>query len=159
MPNSPLDFLLKQTLLSLASNVNEQYLTNAENLLAKFGKIAKSDIVLTEPYHNQMTWLDFFEPITYQNLLNLTKNLENQNDRNNFDKPKVTLDIDIVAFLPKDFNQNFSQILDEKNQTFIQLTQGWQGVARRLPLAEYDKLCFDNLCQNLQNATLPLPHL
>ena len=71
-------------------------------------------------------------------------------NRNNFDKPKVTLDIDIVAFLPKDFNQNFSQILDEKNQTFIQLTQGWQGVARRLPLAEYDKLCFDNLCQNLQ---------
>ncbi len=60
MPNSPLDFLLKQTLLSLASNVNEQYLTNAENFLAKFGKIAKSDIVLTEPYHNQMTWLDFF---------------------------------------------------------------------------------------------------
>ncbi len=103
--------------------------------------------------------MTFFEPITYQNLLNLTKNLENQNDRNNFDKPKVTLDIDIVAFLPKDFNQNFSQILDEKNQTFIQLTQGWQGVARRLPLAEYDKLCFDNLCQNLQNATLPLPHL
>lgn len=144
-----LDFLLNESLIALASNINQDYLANAITAFSHIAEITASGIYRQsnptgDIYHNQMLYIRLKSALTYQELLNFSKQLETQNDRQKFTKPTVSLDVDIVAFRTC---ENLSNLYDEKSQRFINLNNHWQGVSRRLPLAEYDKVGFDELAK------------
>lgn len=155
------DFSVEQVLFSLATNVDNRYLHYVSHYFVMLGEVCVSDIYQSiavdmhnNTYHNQMLWLNFALPVFYQDLLSLSKQLEQQHDRQNFAKPLVSLDIDIIAVKTQNV---LNTQKDEKNQTFIKLENNWYGIARRLPLADYDKICYDNLCQKiLQTLSQPI---
>ncbi|ELA08204.1 hypothetical protein MOMA_06571 [Moraxella macacae 0408225] len=145
------NFRVEQAIFSLATNVDRCYLQCAWTYFATLGNVVVSDVYQSavlhmneNAYHNQMLWLGFTKPMLYQDLLNLSKVLEQQNKRQSFAKPHITLDIDIIAIKTQ---QSIDTQKDEKNQDFIQLQSNWYGIARRLPLADYDHVCYTDLCQ------------
>lgn len=147
------DFSVEQVIFSLATNVDNRYLHYVSHYFVTLGEVCVSDIYQSiavdmhnNTYHNQMLWLNLNSPISYQHLLSLSKQLEQQNDRQIFAKPLVSLDIDIIAVKTKN---SLNTQKDEKNQLFINLKNDWYGIARRLPLADYDKICYANLCQKI----------
>lgn len=146
-----LDFLLNESLIALASNIHQYYLANAIDELSKIANITVSKIhiqqsVTGDIYHNQMLYIQLKSAFTYQDLLNFSKQIEIQNNRQHFAKPIVSLDVDIIAFS----SYNTSQpSYDEKGQTFIQLSEKWYGISRRLPLAGYDRIGFDELAKQI----------
>lgn len=155
------DFSVEQVLFSLATNVDNRYLHYVSHYFVMLGEVCVSDIYQSiavdmhnNTYHNQILWLNFTLPVFYQDLLSLSKQLEQQHDRQNFAKPLVSLDIDIIAVKTQNV---LNTQKDEKNQTFIKLENNWYGIARRLPLVDYDKICYDNLCQKiLQTLSQPI---
>lgn len=146
-----LDFLLNESLIALASNLQQDYLDNAIDELSKIANVTASKThtqqsVTGDIYYNQMLYIQLKSALTYQELLNFSKQLEVQNNRQQFVKPMVSLDVDIVAFRTC---EPLQQSYDEKGQIFIQLINQWHGVSRRLPLADYDKVGFDELAKQL----------
>lgn len=146
-----LDFLLNESLVALASNLSADYLANAIDEFSKIANVTVSNIhtqqsTTGEIYHNQMLYICLKTALTYQELLNFSKQLEIQNNRQQFTKPTVSLDVDIVAFKTDEILQ---QMCDEKGKPFIQLANQWYGISRRLPLADYDKVGFDELAKQL----------
>lgn len=146
-----LDFLLNESLIALASNLSVDYLASAIDEFSKIANITISNIhtqqsTISDIYHNQMLYIQLQSTLTYQELLNFSKQLEIQNHRQQFTKPTVSLDVDIVAFKTC---ETLQQITDEKGQPFIQLTHQWYGISRRLPLADYDKVGFDELAKQI----------
>lgn len=80
-------------------------------------------------YHNQMALLSFSSPMPYTALHQTTKQLETLAQRYAFNKPIVTLDVDIIA---------------------VEIEyQYWQTLARRLPLASYEQQGLQQLLQKV----------
>lgn len=133
--------------LSLASNIEPtKHLEYAKNWLMRLGNGRLSDIDINDDtaensaslvYHNQIAYVEFFKPIDYWDWLDQTKLTEQAQQRTDFAKPRVTLDIDIVAIKPAQIEP--TKLLDEKNTQFLVLPKHWLGIARRFPLADYDK--------------------
>lgn len=127
-------------LLSLASNYQaDSHLTELKHQLQQnlaldlaIEQLWLSDIIISPDskptancpiYYNQMALLVFRSPIAYHDLHHLTKQLEALAHRHDFDKPIVTLDVDIIAV----------KVAVESENT------GWKVLERRLPLASYER--------------------
>lgn len=162
--------LIKACVLSLASNTNPtHYLQQAKNWLASFGRLTLSSVITNQDNHltrdgqqeallglgdyfNEIAYLELDQPIAYPNWVQLTKNFEKQQDRQKFTKPQVTLDIDVIAIQLANLNQPIDDLVDEKGQQFLPLSQPaslWLGVGRRFPLACYDQKGIQELSQTV----------
>lgn len=145
------EFGVNACVLSLASNLDEKQtllLQFAQQKLQSLGKVNFSQIIINpvvadQPtYHNQMAYIQFEQPINYQQLLKKTKEIEQQGGRAEFAKPLVTLDVDIIAVKTQRLNQQI--LIDEKGKPFIALShdeiedEQWFGISRRFPLANYE---------------------
>lgn len=138
-------------LLSLASNKNpEQNLARACEALMRIGQLTLSPINISPChlktptslcYHNQMAYLVFNETMTYSNLVDFTKQLEQACQRNSYQKPIVKLDIDIIAIN----TTTTGKLIDEKGDTMLPVSMHWYAIARRLPLASYDDIGLSSL--------------
>lgn len=154
----PSNFLVTACVLALASNVEPSHnLAFAQSAIKKLGTTNFSSITIspaldnkqnqTVPsYHNQVVYLTFNTPIHYDELVNLTKSIEQQANRGQYDKPLVTLDIDIVAIQTLTHTLT-SDLVDEKGENFLTFDglPDWLGVARRFPLASYDRMGIESL--------------
>lgn len=172
---SPCDAIfIKACVLSLASNIHQDaYLTKAEQWLASFGDITLSAVHTNQQigveahsptnsasslgiYYNKIVLLAFDQPIDYLKWVQLTKDFEHKQHRHNYEKPVVTLDIDVVAIRLAHRGLSAEKLVDEKGDNFLCLADkdsGWLGVARRFPLACYDQQGIEELSQK---ADLPL---
>ena len=165
--------VIEACVLSLASNVKQlYYLQKAKDWLQNFGTLTLSAIHSSEDtcsdnnlnedlnkqtsntpvYFNQVAYLDFAQPIDYWQWLQLTKQFEQQQDRLLYQKPAVTLDIDIIAVKCLHQIDNIDQSLDEKGNRFMLFAQSenqWLGIRRRFPLACYDHVGIVDLSKNI----------
>ena len=161
--------VIEACVLSLASNVKQlYYLQKAKDWLQNFGTLTLSAIHSSEDtcsddnlnkqtsntpvYFNQVAYLDFAQPIDYWQWLQLTKKFEQQQDRFLYQKPAVTLDIDIIAVKCLHQIDNIDQSLDEKGNRFMLFAQSenqWLGIRRRFPLACYDHVGIVDLSKNI----------
>lgn len=165
--------VIEACVLSLASNVKQPYyLQKAKDWLQNFGTLTLSAIHPSEDiridnnlhddlnkqtsntpvYFNQVAYLDFAQPIDYWQWLQLTKQFEQQQDRLLYQKPAVTLDIDIIAVKCLHQIDNIDQSLDEKGNRFVLFAQSanqWLGIRRRFPLACYDQVGILDLSKNI----------
>lgn len=165
--------VIKACVLSLASNVKQfYYLAKAKDWLQNFGTLTLSAIHSNEDtcsddnlhddlnkqtsntpvYFNQVAYLDFEQPMDYWQWLQLTKNFEQQQDRLLYQKPAVTLDIDIIAVKCLHQIDNIDQSLDEKGNRFVLFAKSanqWLGIRRRFPLACYDQVGIVDLSKNI----------
>lgn len=165
--------VIEACVLSLASNVKQPYyLQKAKDWLQNFGTLTLSAIHSSEDiridsnlnddvnsqtsntpvYFNQVAYLAFAQPIDYWQWLQLTKNFEQQQDRLLYQKPAVTLDIDIIAVKCLHQIDNIDQSLDEKGNRFVLFAQAanqWLGIRRRFPLACYDQVGIVDLSKNI----------
>lgn len=150
----PSDFLVTACVLSLASNVEpSHHLAFAQSAIKKLGTTDFSPITISpaladeqshlSSYHNQVVYLTLNTPIQYAELVNLTKSIEQQANRGQYQKPWVTLDVDVIAVKADTDESDWqeSQWQDEKGERFLTFTKlpNWLGIARRFPLASYDK--------------------
>lgn len=106
----------------------------------------------TPVYFNQVAYLDFEQPMNYWQWLKLTKKFEQQQDRLLYQKPAVTLDIDIIAVKCLHQIDNIDQSLDEKGNRFVLFAKSanqWLGIRRRFPLACYDQVGIVDLSKNI----------
>ncbi len=135
--------LVTETLLSIASNHQPlYYLPQAIDILKNWGDIQLSQVIIDNGYHNYMAYIQLYSALTYDTLLQQTKQLEQQHDRAKFTKPVVSLDIDIIAISIDKMQMpinNYSQFIDEKGSPLQYLTKHWFAINRRLPLANYEK--------------------
>lgn len=137
-------------LLSLASNYQaDSHLTQLRHQLQQnlaldlaIEQLWLSDIIISPDskptancpiYHNQMALLVFRSPIAYHDLHQVTKQLETLAHRQDFEKPIVTLDVDIIAV----------KVAIESENT------GWKVLERRLPLASYEQQGLQQLMENI----------
>ena len=165
--------VIEACVLSLASNVKQPYyLQKAKDWLQNFGTLTLSAIHPSEDiridnnlnddlnkqtsntpvYFNQVAYLDFAQPIDYWQWLQLTKKFEQQQDRLLYQKPAVTLDIDIIAVKCLHQIDNIDQSLDEKGNRFVLFDESanqWLGIRRRFPLACYDQVGIVDLSKNI----------
>lgn len=165
--------VIEACVLSLASNVKQPYyLQKAEDWLQNFGTLTLSAIHPSEDiridnnlhddlnkqtpnrrvYFNQVAYLDFAQPMDYWQWLQLTKQFEQQQDRLLYQKPAVTLDIDIIAVKCLHQIDNIDQSLDEKGNRFVLFAKSanqWLGIRRRFPLACYDQVGILDLSKNI----------
>lgn len=165
--------VIEACVLSLASNVKQPYyLQKAKDWLQNFGTLTLSAIHPSEDiridnnlhddlnkqtsntpvYFNQVAYLDFAQPIDYWQWLQLTKQFEQQQDRLLYQKPAVTLDIDIIAVKCLHQIDNIDQSLDEKGNRFVLFAKSanqWLGIRRRFPLACYDHVGIVDLSKNI----------
>ena len=165
--------VIEACVLSLASNVKQPYyLQKAKDWLQNFGTLTLSAIHPSEDiridnnlhddlnkqtsntpvYFNQVAYLDFEQPIDYWQWLKLTKQFEQQQDRLLYQKPAVTLDIDIIAVKFLHQIDNIDQSLDEKGNRFVLFAKSanqWLGIRRRFPLACYDQVGIVDLSKNI----------
>lgn len=165
--------VIEACVLSLASNVKQPYyLAKAKEWLQNFGTLTLSAIHPSEDiridnnlhddlnkqtsntpvYFNQVAYLDFAQPIDYWQWLQLTKKFEQQQDRCLYQKPAVTLDIDIIAVKCLHQIDNIDQSLDEKGNRFVLFAKSanqWLGIRRRFPLACYDQVGIVDLSKNI----------
>lgn len=165
--------VIEACVLSLASNVKQPYyLQKAKDWLQNFGTLTLSAIHPSEDiridnnlhddlnkqtsntlvYFNQVAYLDFEQPIDYWQWLQLTKKFEQQQDRLEYQKPAVTLDIDIIAVKCLHQIDNIDQSLDEKGNRFVLFAKSanqWLGIRRRFPLACYDQVGIVDLSKNI----------
>ncbi|ATQ85250.1 hypothetical protein KSH_05190 [Moraxella osloensis] len=165
--------VIEACVLSLASNVKQPYyLQKAKDWLQNFGTLTLSAIHPSEDiridnnlhddlnkqtsntpvYFNQVAYLDFEQPMNYWQWLKLTKKFEQQQDRLLYQKPAVTLDIDIIAVKCLHQIDNIDQSLDEKGNRFMLFAQSenqWLGIRRRFPLACYDHVGIVDLSKNI----------
>ena len=165
--------VIEACVLSLASNVKQPYyLQKAKDWLQNFGTLTLSAIHSSEDiridnnlnddankqtsntlvYFNQVAYLDFAQPIDYWQWLQLTKKFEKQQDRLLYQKPAVTLDIDIIAVKCLHQIDNIDQSLDEKGNRFVLFAKSanqWLGIRRRFPLACYDHVGVVDLSKNI----------
>lgn len=165
--------VIEACVLSLASNVKQPYyLQKAKDWLQNFGTLTLSAIHPSEDiriennlnddlnkqtsntpvYFNQVAYLDFEQPIDYWQWLQLTKQFEQQQDRLLYQKPAVTLDIDIIAVKCLHQIDNIDQSLDEKGNRFVLFPKSanqWLGIRRRFPLACYDQVGILDLSKNI----------
>lgn len=165
--------VIEACVLSLASNVKQPYyLQKAKDWLQNFGTLTLSAIHPSEDiridnnlhddlnkqtsntpvYFNQVAYLAFAQPIDYWQWLQLTKKFEQQQDRLLYQKPAVTLDIDIIAVKCLHQIDNIDQSLDEKGNRFMLFAQSenqWLGIRRRFPLACYDHVGIVDLSKNI----------
>lgn len=165
--------VIEACVLSLASNVKQPYyLQKAKDWLQNFGTLTLSVIHPSEDiridnnlhddlnkqtsntpvYFNQVAYLDFEQPMDYWQWLKLTKKFEQQQDRLLYQKPAVTLDIDIIAVKCLHQIDNIDQSLDEKGNRFVLFAKSanqWLGIRRRFPLACYDQVGIVDLSKNI----------
>ena len=165
--------VIEACVLSLASNVKQPYyLQKAKDWLQNFGTLTLSAIHPSEDiridnnlhddlnkqtsntpvYFNQVAYLDFEQPMDYWQWLKLTKQFEQQQDRLLYQKPAVTLDIDIIAVKCLHQIDNIDQSLDEKGNRFVLFATSenqWLGIRRRFPLACYDQVGIVDLSKNI----------
>ena len=165
--------VIEACVLSLASNVKQPYyLQKAKDWLQNFGTLTLSAIHPSEDiridnnlhddlnkqtsntpvYFNQVAYLDFAQPIDYWQWLQLTKKFEQQQDRLLYQKPAVTLDVDIIAVKCLHQIDNIDQSLDEKGNRFVLFAKSenqWLGIRRRFPLACYDQVGIVDLSKNI----------
>lgn len=165
--------VIEACVLSLASNVKQPYyLAKAKDWLQNFGTLTLSAIHPSEDiridnnlhddlnkqtsntpvYFNQVAYLDFAQPIDYWQWLQLTKQFEQQQDRRLYQKPAVTLDIDIIAVKCLHQIDNIDNQLDEKGNRFVLFAKSanqWLGIRRRFPLACYDQVGILDLSKNI----------
>ena len=165
--------VIEACVLSLASNVKQPYyLQKAKDWLQNFGTLTLSAIHPSEDiridnnlhddlnkqtsntpvYFNQVAYLDFEQPMDYWQWLKLTKKFEQQQDRLLYQKPAVTLDIDIIAVKCLHQIDNIDNNLDEKGNRFMLFAQSenqWLGIRRRFPLACYDHVGIVDLSKNI----------
>ena len=165
--------VIEACVLSLASNVKQPYyLQKAKDWLQNFGTLTLSAIHSSEDiridnnlhddankqtsntpvYFNQVAYLDFEQPMDYWQWLQLTKQFEQQQDRLLYQKPAVTLDIDIIAVKCLHQIDNIDQSLDEKGNRFVLFAKSanqWLGIRRRFPLACYDQVGILDLSKNI----------
>lgn len=165
--------VIEACVLSLASNVKQPYyLQKAKDWLQNFGTLTLSAIHPSEDiridnnlhddlnkqtsntpvYFNQVAYLDFEQPMDYWQWLKLTKKFEQQQDRLLYQKPAVTLDIDIIAVKCLHQIDNIDQSLDEKGNRFVLFAKSanqWLGIRRRFPLACYDHVGIVDLSKNI----------
>ena len=165
--------VIEACVLSLASNVKQPYyLQKAKDWLQNFGTLTLSAIHPSEDiridnnlhddlnkqtsntpvYFNQVAYLDFEQPMDYWQWLKLTKQFEQQQDRLLYQKPAVTLDIDIIAVKCLHQIDNIDQSLDEKGNRFVLFAKSanqWLGIRRRFPLACYDQVGIVDLSKNI----------
>ena len=166
--------VIEACVLSLASNVKQPYyLGKAKDWLQNFGTLTLSAIHSSEDiriendlsddlnkqtrntavYFNQVAYLAFAQPIDYWQWLQLTKKFEQQQDRLRYQKPAVTLDIDIIAVkCLHQIDNNIDQSLDEKGNRFVLFAKSanqWLGIRRRFPLACYDQVGIVDLSKNI----------
>ena len=165
--------VIEACVLSLASNVKQfDYLEKAKDWLQNFGTLTLSAIHSSEDirtqndlsdalnqqtsntpvYFNQVAYLAFAQPMDYWQWLQLTKKFEQQQDRRLYQKPAVTLDIDIIAVKCLHQIDNIDQILDEKGNRFVIFDKSanqWLGIRRRFPLACYDQVGILDLSKNI----------
>ena len=165
--------VIEACVLSLASNVKQPYyLQKAKDWLQNFGTLTLSAIHSSEDtcsdnnlhddvnqqtsntavYFNQVAYLAFAQPMDYWQWLQLTKKFEQQQDRFLYQKPAVTLDIDIIAVKCLHQIDNIDQSLDEKGNRFMLFAQSenqWLGIRRRFPLACYDQVGIVDLSKNI----------
>ena len=165
--------VIEACVLSLASNVKQlYYLQKAKDWLQNFGTLTLSAIHSSEDtcsdnnlnedlnkqtsntpvYFNQVAYLDFAQPIDYWQWLQLTKQFEQQQDRLLYQKPAVTLDIDIIAVKCLHQIDNIDNNLDEKGNRFVLFAKSanqWLGIRRRFPLACYDHVGIVDLSKNI----------
>lgn len=165
--------VIEACVLSLASNVKQPYyLQKAKDWLQNFGTLTLSAIHPSEDiridnnlhddlnkqtsntpvYFNQVAYLDFEQPMNYWQWLKLTKKFEQQQDRLLYQKPAVTLDIDIIAVKCLHQIDNIDQSLDEKGNRFVLFAKSanqWLGIRRRFPLACYDQVGIVDLSKNI----------
>ena len=165
--------VIEACVLSLASNVKQPYyLQKAKDWLQNFGTLTLSAIHSSEDtcsdnnlnddlnkqtsntpvYFNQVAYLAFAQPIDYWQWLQLTKKFEQQQDRLLYQKPAVTLDIDIIAVKCLHQIDNIDQSLDEKGNRFVLFAKSanqWLGIHRRFPLACYDQVGIVDLSKNI----------
>ena len=165
--------VIEACVLSLASNVKQPYyLQKAKDWLQNFGALTLSAIHSSEDigsdthltddvnkqtsntpvYFNQVAYLAFAQPMDYWQWLQLTKKFEQQQDRLLYQKPAVTLDIDIIAVKCLYQIDNIDNKLDEKGNRFVLFAQSenhWLGIRRRFPLACYDHVGIVDLSKNI----------
>ena len=165
--------VIEACVLSLASNVKQPYyLQKAKDWLQNFGTLTLSAIHPSEDiridnnlhddlnkqtsnkpvYFNQVAYLAFAQPMDYWQWLKLTKKFEQQQDRLLYQKPAVTLDIDIIAVKCLHQIDNIEQSLDEKGNRFVLFAKSanqWLGIRRRFPLACYDQVGIVDLSKNI----------
>jgi len=165
--------VIEACVLSLASNVKQlYYLEKVKDWLQNFGTLTLSAIHSNEDtcsdnnlhddlnkptsntlvYFNQVAYLDFEQPIDYWQWLQLTKKFEQRQDRLLYQKPAVTLDIDIIAVKCLHQIDNIDQSLDEKGNRFVLFAKSanqWLGIRRRFPLACYDQVGIVDLSKNI----------
>lgn len=165
--------VIEACVLSLASNVKQPYyLQKAKDWLQNFGTLTLSAIHPSEDiridnnlhddlnkptpntpvYFNQVAYLAFAQPIDYWQWLQLTKQFEQQQDRLLYQKPAVTLDIDIIAVKCLHQIDNIDNQLDEKGNRFVLFAKSanqWLGIRRRFPLACYDQVGIVDLSKNI----------
>lgn len=165
--------VIEACVLSLASNVKQPYyLQKAKDWLQNFGTLTLSAIHPSEDiridnnlnddlnqqtsntlvYFNQVAYLAFAQPMDYWQWLKLTKKFEQQQDRLLYQKPAVTLDIDIIAVKCLHQIDNIDQSLDEKGNRFVLFAKSanqWLGIRRRFPLACYDQVGIVDLSKNI----------
>ena len=165
--------VIEACVLSLASNVKQPYyLQKAKDWLQNFGTLTLSaihssaDIRIennlnddlnkqtpnTPVYFNQVAYLAFAQPMDYWQWLQLTKKFEQQQDRLLYQKPAVTLDIDIIAVKCLHQIDNIDQSLDEKGNRFLLFNKSanqWLGIRRRFPLACYDQVGVVKITKNI----------
>nr|WP_313060585.1 hypothetical protein [Moraxella sp. CTOTU49097] len=165
--------VIEACVLSLASNVKQlYYLEKAKDWLQNFGTLTLSAIHSSEDiriennlnndlnkqtsntavYFNQVAYLAFAQPIDYWQWLQLTKKFEQQQDRLLYQKPAVTLDIDIIAVKCLHQIDNIDRNLDEKGNRFVLFAKSanqWLGISRRFPLACYDQVGIVDLSKNI----------
>ena len=165
--------VIEACVLSLASNVKQlYYLQKAKDWLQNFGTLALSAIHSSEDtcsdnnlnddlnkqtsntpvYFGRVAYLDFAQPIDYWQWLQLTKQFEQQQDRLLYQKPAVTLDIDIIAVKCLHQIDNIDQSLDEGGNRFVLFAKSanqWLGIRRRFPLACYDQVGILDLSKNI----------
>ena len=161
----PSQLSITSCLLSLASNIEPaKNLAFAYQQLSQVGQVVLSSTLISSNdlkqstislnshdnlllYHNQVAYLKLYQAIDYWDLVKLTKDTEQQANRGQFDKPLVTLDVDIVAIHLLNPNKILQKLYDEKGQSFIHFkkSENWLGVARRFPLASYDKIGIEAL--------------
>ncbi|MFW2177395.1 MULTISPECIES: hypothetical protein [unclassified Moraxella] len=154
--NTP-NFLITASLLSLASNVKaEHYLANCQHQLANLGELIVTPVLLNDcqntlldvpVYHNQIGVLQFNEPMGVQDFLAMTKQLEQENERGEFAKPLVTLDVDVLAVqvVSAESGKFDNKNIDLAGFGFSPILDNWWAITRRLPLASYDKQGIEQL--------------
>lgn len=157
--------IIQACLLSLASNLRPSfYLTNVKKHLVTWGSCVVSDVLISTDnntiisadspplsiekynYHNQMLIVYLHQPLRLTQMIEQTKLLEQKLDRHEYPKPRVTMDIDILAIAMLevliDNKDGLSTLITTQNHEQILY---WYKINRRFPLQSYDKSLLENL--------------